>query len=86
MFRPKAGNLDEQNDCASAERRASCSARALGLSSSIHLFRADCLPLMCGCKAVTLPEIIRNNSAGPGFLASPSRLRLLHAIHLTKLV
>ena len=82
MFNPSWGKRDEQKAWASAVRRTSCSARALGFSSCIHLLMAGFFPLMCGCSAVTLPEIMRNVSAGPGFLASPTRFSLFQVIQV----
>ena len=60
----------------------SCNASAFGFSSVIHLCKALCLPLMCGCKAVTLALIMREVSLGPGLAASPTLTASVQAFQL----
>ncbi len=69
---PKKGKRLAQNCCASAVSPTSWSARALGLSSLIHLANELFLPLRCPCREVTLALIILKLEEGPGFSASPS--------------
>ncbi len=69
---PKKGSLVAQNSCASAVSLTSWSARALGLSSLIHLAKELVLPLIRPCNEVTFALSILKLGEGPGWSASPS--------------